>query len=248
LQSSDPGQLSYVRSVIADKTAGLFAFGAVCAALVQRSRTGEGAAIEVPMFEAFTAFTLMEHLYGLTYDPPLGEAGYERILSAERRPFRTADGWLGVVFYDDRQWQAFFDTIGKPELAHDPRFNEHSARTANTTVLYAMVGDAMTERTSAEWIELLRRLDVPAMPVLSVADVLNDAHLNSVGLFVTEEHPVAGRYTKVRNPIVFSTGTDDGRVPPARLGEHTAQVLGELGYDHDRIAALVAAGVAVTPR
>ena len=216
--------------------------------LVQRNRTGEGAAVEVPMFEAFTSFTLLEHLYGLTYDPPVGDAGYERLLSTERRPFRTADGWLGVVFYDDRHWRAFFETIGRPELAVDPRFAEHNARTIHTDQLYAMVAEAMLTRTSAQWIDVLRRLDVPAMPVLSVADVLTDPHLTSVGLFVTEDHPVTGRYTKVRNPLVFSTGLDDGRVPPSTLGQHTADVLGELGYDADGIAALGAAGaVLVAP-
>ena len=243
-QKGDPP--TYVRTVVADKTAGLFAFGAVCAALVQRDRTGEGATIEVPMYEAFTSFLLMEHLYGLTYDPPLGEAGYERVTSPDRRPFRTADGWIGVVFYNEAHWRGFFELIGRPELITDPRFAEHRARIAHTDVLYAMVADAMAQRTTAECLELLRELDVPAMPVQSIDEVLADPHLAAVGLFVAEDHPTEGRYTKVRNPIVFSTGVDDGRVAPAAVGQHTREVLSELGCSETEIRRLVDEGVAQT--
>src|SRR6202000_1525740 len=91
IQSSPGERPDYVRMGVADKTGGLLAFGAVCAALVQRDRTGEGCAIEVPMFEAFTSFVLLEHLYGRTFDPPTAPAGYERVLATDRRPFRTAD-------------------------------------------------------------------------------------------------------------------------------------------------------------
>jgi formyl-CoA transferase len=245
LQSRYAPALEYVRSVVADKVAGLFAFGAVCAALVQRDRTGEGCAVEVPMFEAFTSFVLLEHLYGRSFEPPTGAAGYDRVMAADRRPFRTADGWVSVVFYNDRQWRGFFETIGRPELAEDPRFAEHGARTANSDVLYAMVADAMSSRTTAAWLELLRQLDVPAMPVSSIDDLLADPHLSAVGMFVRRDHPSTGRYLHVRNPLVFSTGMGDERLDPPLLGQQTAEVLREIGYGDDEISDLVARGAAV---
>jgi crotonobetainyl-CoA:carnitine CoA-transferase CaiB-like acyl-CoA transferase len=248
LQSRHTEQLEYVRSVVADKVAGLFAFGSVCAALVQRQRTGEGCAIEVPMFEAFTSFVLLEHLYGRTFDPPTGTAGYDRVMAPDRRPFRTADGWLSVVFYNDRQWKVFFETIGRSELAADPRFADHRARTANSDVLYAMVADAMVTRSTAAWLGLLRDRDVPAMPVSTVDDLLVEPHLAAVGMFTARDHPHAGRYVNVRNPLVFSTGGREEELEPALLGQDTEQVLREAGYTSGEIDDLVASRVAFVAR
>jgi crotonobetainyl-CoA:carnitine CoA-transferase CaiB-like acyl-CoA transferase len=234
----------YVRSVVADKVAGLAAFGVVAAALVQRDRTGVGVAVEVPMLETMTSFVLLEHQYGVTFDPPSGEARYPRMVSDERRPFRTADGWISVVFYDDRHWDRFFDLIGQPELATDPRFADHGARIANTDGLYAMVAEVMATRTTEQWLHVLRELDVPAMAVREVEELFDDPHLQAVAMFETIDEPEVGRYTRVRNPFSVSTGVDVGRLPPPPLGRDTAAVLLDLGYGEDEVAALIAAEVA----
>jgi crotonobetainyl-CoA:carnitine CoA-transferase CaiB-like acyl-CoA transferase len=245
IQSTDPNRPQYVRSVVADKVVGLMAFGAICAALVQRDRTGEGAALDVPMFETAVSFMMLEHLYGRTFEPAHGAWGYERVLADERRPFRTIDGWLSVVFYDERQWRAFFELIGRAALAQDPRFATHETRTEHTRELYEMVAAEMVSRTTGEWLQILREIDVPAMPVRSIDDLFDDPHLARVGMFARRQHPTEGRYVHVRHPVAFSTGVDDARLPPARPGRHTVELLRELAYSEEEIRDLLASGTAM---
>ena len=121
LQATD-GEPRYVNSVVADKVTGLHVAVAVLAALVHRVRTGEGQCIEVPMFETLVGFNMFEHLYGKAYEPPRGSMGYPRALSPGRRPYRTRDGWIGVLPYTDRQWTTLFEIANRPDLAEDPRF------------------------------------------------------------------------------------------------------------------------------
>lgn len=242
-----PGeQPTYVRSVIADKLTGLAAFGAISAALVQRERTGQGLAVEVPMLETLTSFVLIEHLFGATFDPPTGGHRYARTVSPDRRPYRTADGWISVVFYSGAHWQRFFDLIGQPELGRDPRFADHPSRTANIDALYAMVAEAMPARTTAAWTAILGELDVPVMPVNDLEDLADDPHLAAVGMLTDVERPGVGRYAHIKNPFAYSTGIDDDRLPPPSLGQQTVEVLRELGYDDAAIDAMTASGAAVT--
>ncbi len=238
----------YTPVTLADRLTGLHAAYAVSAALYAREKTGTGQLVEVPMFEAVTQFVLGDHMGGLTFDPPLGDAGYARLLTAYRRPYATRDGYLCALMYNDKQWKSFFAAIGEPErFVEDARFATLSARAAHIAEVYAYVAEVMRTRTTAEWRALLDAADIPNQPANSPADLAADAHLQATGFIFTEEHPTEGRLRTMGNPTSWS-GTPIGPVVPAPLlGEHTVEVLREAGYADREIDALLQTGAAARP-
>jgi len=232
----------YAPTLIADKTVGLTALYAVLAALYHRERTGAGQAIEVPMFEIMVAFTLVEHLGGLTFEPPLDAGGYTRVLAPDRRPQRTADGYVAVVPYTTRQWRAFFELAGRPDLADDARLADPDTRNRHVAELYVLLAELIATRRTAFWLEGCRRVDIPAAPVNPLAALPDDPHLTAVGLFAATAHPSEGPIREVRPPVSFSATPASLHRPAPRLGADTAAVLREYGYDDVAIAALAKAG------
>ena len=236
------GDPAYVRSVVADKAVALMGLAAVNAALFARERTGRGGFVEVPMFESMASFLMLEQQNARVLDPD-GACGYARTASPDRRPYRTADGFLGVMVYTDKQWLAFFELIGRSELAHTPRYSTITGRNEHIDELYRLVADALPARTNAEWVAALEPLGIPVQPVLSPDDLPDDEHLRAVGLFESLEHPSEGAITLPRLPMSF----DGAHAPPVRgaprLGEHGAEVLREAGLDDGEIEDLRTGGV-----
>lgn len=177
------GESRYLPTAAADKIAGLVAAQAILAALLGRSQNGRGGQVEVPMFEVLTSFNLIEHIGGQSYQPPIGETGYARVLSRDRRPYRTRDGHLCVMPYTDQHWARFFAEVGRPELANDPRFSGMAARTRHIDELYGLLADYLAQRDTDAWVEALTRCDIPAARVNSLDDLLVDPHLDAVAFF-----------------------------------------------------------------
>lgn len=219
----EPG---YVNTVAADKVVGLYAANAITAALYARERTGEGQAIEVPMFECMVAFTVAEHLSGRTFVPSLGEAGYDRLLNEQRRPFRTSDGHISVVPYTDAQWRRFFELSGHPEMAEDPRYRSASDRSRHFPELYRFVGDVIRLDSTEVWVRRLEDSDIPFSTVNSIDALLTDPHLQAVGFWREVEHPTEGTIRQAGFPVGFSATPADVRRHAPSLGEHTDEVLG----------------------
>lgn len=241
------GEPRYVPMVMADHTTGLIAAQCIGFALYRRERTGVGEPIEVPMFENMASFVTTEHMGAATFDPPVGPTGDVRLLSPDAKPLPTKDGYICVSANTDAQAFAFFEAIGRPELRHDPRFSSVAARTKNTRDYFRLRAEALSGRTSAEWLEIFQRLDVPAMPYNTLESLLEDPHLHDVGFFESEEHPSEGRIRRTRIPNRFGGGMrHDGR-PAPRLGEHTEEVLREAGLSPEEIRGLFAAGAALAP-
>jgi len=232
---------NYAPVNLADRLTGLHAVYTVTAALFQRSRTGRGESIEVPMFESVTHFVLGDHIAGFSWEPPQGGGGYQRLLA--RKPYPTSDGYLCVLVYNDKQWRAFLGAIGRADLMQDPRYATQASRAANIRDIYAFLADLFSTRTTAEWMTLLESADIPVAPMNSVEDVVHDPHLTQSGFFVTEEHPSEGELRAMRTPTNWSESQPGTPRPAPRLGEHSAEVLREVGYSDSEIEELVEKGV-----
>ena len=231
----------YVPVNLADRVTGLHVVYAVTAALFQRERSGQGQSVEVPMFESITHFVLGDHLAGLSWDPAIGPTGYPRL--AHRRPYATSDGYLCVLVYNDKQWKSFLEAIGRAELWDDPRFNSHGRRAKHIDEVYEVLAGIMKTRSSAQWMELLDRADIPFARLNKPEETVADAHLNQSGFFVTEEHPTEGRMRAMRTPTDWSVSKPDLPAPALPLGAHSAEVLREAGYSDTQIEQLAARGV-----
>ena len=242
------GEPRYVPAAIADRIVGLTALSAVLAALLARNKTGLGQKVDVPMFETMTGFILGDHLGGLTFDPPLDHGGYERQLSQNRKPYRTADGYVCALVYTDDHWRRFLAAIGEPErMENDQRFTTFSTRMRHINEVYAWLSEIFLTRSSADWIALLDEVDVPVMAMHSFESVLEDPHLEAVGFFQQVVHPTEGRIRSMANPVTMSnTPITTGR-PAPRLGEHTREILAQLGESEESIEQLVRSGVVVVP-
>jgi len=223
------GEPAYTASAVADKVSSLYAAFAIAAALRQRAVDGVGVAIEVPMAETLASFGLVEHLWGRSFVPPRGDARYPRMSSPLRRPFPTADGYLSVVVYTDRDWDRFFALIGRPELAADERFATLRRRTEHLDELYRLIGAHLALDTTASWFARLTEAGIPAAPYNTVDDLFTDEHFAAVGLMEETVHPTEGPLLTCPLPVRLDGARPPLGTPAPRLGADTDAVLAELG-------------------
>jgi len=241
------GTPSYSGTLVADKVSGLTVLYAILMALLHRGRTGEGQEIEVGMFETTANFVLTDHINGALFDPPMGPPVYPRAASPERRPYRTKDGWIAALVYTDKQWRAFFDLIGHPEWSKDARFASFNSRSQNIDSCYAHVAETLATRTTAEWLDGFERAGIPAAPVNSTEDVLQDPHLAATGFFI-EQETRHGRMRFPGMPAWFSRTPGQIEGPAPGHGEHGRAVLEEAGFSPAEIEALAASGSLILPK
>jgi len=229
----------YAPIIVADRSVGQQVASAVSAALYYREKSGQGQRVDVPMFEHLLQIVLGEHLGGYTFEPQVGEPGYARMLAPDRRPYETKDGYVCALIYNDKQWQAFFAVIGRPEMFSSQEYRSQEARSRNYGKAYAMVAEEMKKRTTAEWLEALERADIPVQRMNDLSDIVADPHLAATGYFRTVEHPSEGRIRSMAVPSEWSESQPEYRRHAPRLGEHTAEVLREVGIPEAEIEALL---------
>jgi crotonobetainyl-CoA:carnitine CoA-transferase CaiB-like acyl-CoA transferase len=232
LQQRLTGEACYAPFNLSDRLCGMVFVQTILAALLARARTGEGQSVELPMFETMAEFVLSEHLWGRTFDPSTESMGAQRLF--ERKPSRTRDGhvcfWIGT----DPQCARLFDAIGLSELKSDERFRTRAERNRNLPDFYARVDAVLATKTTAEWMDRFVAHDIPAMPLNTLETLLDDPHLAATGFFRRSADGVVTMAT----PSRWSRTPPDEPAPAPRLGENTAALLAEAGYDEAAIEGL----------
>jgi crotonobetainyl-CoA:carnitine CoA-transferase CaiB-like acyl-CoA transferase len=213
------GEPRYLPTIMADKTTGLF-----------------------------VTYVMVEHLWGQTFEPPIGKAGYVRLMAEHRKPYRSSDGYyLAILPYWDAHWRTFCELSGHPELVDDPRFVDMATRLKNIDQSYKVTGEIIARRTRQEWLDLLGETNVPMMVVNSLDDLIHDPHLLATGFWLEFDHPEEGRIRTSAPPMNFSTTPASIRRLAPRLGEHSVEILREAGLVEAEIKAMLAAGETSTP-
>ena len=248
LHQAISGAPGYMPTIVADKTTALFVVIGIQGALLRRARTGLGERIEVAMFETMVHFLSVEHLAGLAFEPPMGGSGYRRMISEHRRPHRTADGYIAVMPHNERDWRVFFAACGMPGFMEDPRFVGNANRALHINLLYAKLAELMPSRTTAQWCAFLDEHGIPNSVVARLDELRHDPHLDDVGFWHDVEHPSEGPLVAPAFPVRY--GGPDGDATPAlvapRFGEHSLEVLREVGLDEAEVRAMVDAGTVRT--
>jgi crotonobetainyl-CoA:carnitine CoA-transferase CaiB-like acyl-CoA transferase len=242
------GEPRYLPIVMADRTVGLIATQMILLALFHRDRSGEGSALQIPMFENMAKFVLEEHMYLKTFEPPLGPVADPRLMDPNAKPLPTKDSWICISANTNAQAFAIFAAIGKPELKDDPRFNSVANRFKNVREYFAVRAAGLKEKTTAEWLEIFERLDVPAMPYHTLDSLMEDPHLKDVGFFQTVEHATEGKIRNMRLPNKTSFNARREFMGAPKLGQHSVDVLRDAGLDEAEISALSASGAIIDGR
>jgi crotonobetainyl-CoA:carnitine CoA-transferase CaiB-like acyl-CoA transferase len=239
------GEPRYVPIVMADKNAGLVATQMLLLALFAREKTGESQCVEVPMFENIAKYVLEEHLYLKTFEPPLGEMGDPRIFDPSAKPIATKDGWICLAANTNAQAFAFLKAIGRPDLKDDPRFCSIEARFQNVREYFGLRAAALATKTTAEWLQILTDADVPAMAYNTLEALVEDPHLKDVGLLRKIDHPTEGTIYEIRPPNTLSCGTRNDYLAAPKIGQHSLDILSEIGYENDAVMDMVRTGVTI---
>lgn len=213
---TEPG---YLPGLIADRMTGITAAHQILAALMRRERTGQGGYLNVAMFETMAEFVLSDHMGQRTFDLSTGQTGYSRLLTAHRKPYRTVDGHIAVIVYNEKHWKSFFEVIGEPQRYHqDERFNSAAARAEHYDTIYRFVSEALASRTTKQWLQILGAAEIPCAPVNSVEDLFDDEHLRSTGFFQRNARDGQPEWAASMSAVVRS-----GLAP--RAGQHTDEYL-----------------------
>lgn len=230
------GEPLYTPSIAADKVSGLHLAYAVMAALLYRERTGRSPGyVEVPMYELMAAFSLCEHMAAATFQED-GKLGYIRVISPSRRPYKTSDGWVGVLPYSEANWRKILAEIDRLDVVETAWFRDATERSARVDELYDMLAEAMPARSTSEWLATFERLDIPAQPVRLPKDLLSDPHLADVGFFEPRfagETPVI---RSLRQAVNVEDVPSEPDLAPPMLGADTAAILREAGLSEEEIA------------
>jgi crotonobetainyl-CoA:carnitine CoA-transferase CaiB-like acyl-CoA transferase len=233
------GEPRYLPTVVADKTTAITVVYSILAALFHRERTGSGQEIEVPMFETMVSFVMAEHIWGEIFEPPLGKAGYTRLMSHHRKPYKTKDGYIAVLPYMNNHWKTFCEKAERQDLIEDDRFKNLSSRVENIDDTYSETGKILATKTTQEWLDIFTDTKVPVIVVNSLDDLFTDPHLEAVGFWQDFDHPTEGKLKMPGFPVKFSETPATIRKHAPNFGEHSLEILAEAGIDEETIKQMI---------
>ena len=234
------GKPTYVPLLLCDHVVGEITAGAIMVALMQRYKTGQGASLEIPMFETMAAFVLQEHLAQQSFDPSVGKAGDLRLLSPHNQPVKTKDGYISFTINTDAQVHAFLKVTDRAELLNDNRFKTISNRAKYVSEWFEIRGADLENKTTNEWLEIFKAADLPAMPCHTLETLTQDPHLKAVGLLGYETHPTEGKTAVIRSTINIDGNYPSARSTAAPRGWDTDEILDELGFSSTEKTSLIA--------
>lgn len=237
----DTGRPRMVRLIVPDKLTAITAAQAITAALLHRERTGEGQHVRLSMLDAMIAFHWPEGMAGHTFVGEGTRARGSRL--AQDLVYETADGYITAGAVTDAEWQGLCRALDKPEWLEDERFASPHARVVNAGERFAMTAEVLATRTTEAWLARLDAEDVPSAPVLSRSELLEHPQILANELIVESEHPAAGPMRQPRPAARFDRSPAAISRAAPTLGEHTDEVLVELGLAGEEIGALRAAQV-----
>ncbi len=238
---SDQERPRLVRTIVPDKLSGVVAAQAITAALLARERTGKGQHVRLSMLDAIVAFLWGSDMGSQTFVGD--ELPQQEAASFIDLIYQTADDYISAAVQTDREWTALTRALDRPEWLDDPRFKTPALRQKHINERLAMTQEALLTRPAAEWLQRLTAEGVPCAPVLTRTRMIQHPQVVANGIVVETDHPGAGRLRQARPAARFSgTPTAIRRGGPA-LGEHTDEILAELGYSETDITALRTEGV-----
>jgi len=231
---------------VADINAGILAVAGILAAYAHKMKTGEGQIVDTSLMEAALQQTYWHAaIYFATGESP-GPTGSAHILTAPYQAFRARDGWINIGGANQANWERIADVLGHPEWRSDARFATNAKRMENTVELTTLMNAVIVTRSKAEWVEAFDTAGVPVGPVHTIGEALSHPQTLARRMVVDLDHPRAGPTKAIGCPLHFSkTPTAVKRAAPL-LGEHTREVLREVGYRDAEIDRFVADGVVET--
>lgn len=228
---------------IADMTAGIYTALAIVSALFTRERTGQGQAIDTALLDSQVTWLANLASNYLTTGDSVKKLGNAHPSIVPYQPFPTADGWIIVGVGSERLWQRLVEVLAWSKLGDDPRFATNADRLQHREELVLLLAERFRQYSSNEWLDKLEAASIPAGPINTPEAILNDEHLLARGMIVELEHPVLGTIRSLGNPIKLSNTPVSYHRPPPLLGEHTMEILAELGYDKNEIDRLKKKGI-----
>jgi crotonobetainyl-CoA:carnitine CoA-transferase CaiB-like acyl-CoA transferase len=230
-----------IRTILPDKLTGITAAQAVTSALVARGKTGEGQHVRLSMLDSVVAFMWSSDMGGQTF---IGnEVSVERAATFIDLIYQTQTDYISVSVMSNDQWQGLANAVGRPEWLTDERFATPADRDRNANERLELIQEALLENTSAHWLDVLEEVGVPCSPVLTRSQMVNHPQVQASEVVIETEHPHAGPLRQARNAARFEDTPTEIRHGAPHLGEHTAELLGSLGYDEEMLATLEAEGV-----